>query len=235
VTTAALLARGLTPDTPVPCPPELSVSGKRFGNFEGEAAGVVPFRRDFAISCNTAFVQLSRGLPPDALQRTAAELFGLGTPWRLPLPAFPGSVPVVAEPVDRAAAAIGQGTVLASPLSMALVAAAVAGGTWRPPVLVPDEPSGAEPVSLPGPTVTGLRQLMRAVVTEGSGTALRGLPGEPAGKTGTAEYGSDVPPRTHAWFIGFRGDLAFAVLVEGGGVGGRVAAPLAADFLRRLP
>ena len=46
-------------------------------------------------------------------------------------------------------------------------------------------------------------------------------------QTGTAEFGSDVPPRTHAWFAGWSGDLAFAVLVEDGGFGGAVAAPLA--------
>ena len=45
------------------------------------------------------------------------------------------------------------------------------------------------------------------------------------GKTGTAEFGNANPPQTHAWFIGYRGNLAFAVIVEGGGVGGRVAAP----------
>ena len=55
------------------------------------------------------------------------------------------------------------------------------------------------------------------------------------GKTGTAEFGSTTPPATHAWFIGFRDGLAFAVLVEGGGVGGRVAAPLAAKFLAAAP
>jgi cell division protein FtsI/penicillin-binding protein 2 len=54
------------------------------------------------------------------------------------------------------------------------------------------------------------------------------------GKTGTAEFGTANPPTTHAWFIGYRGDVAFAVLVEGGGVGGQVAAPLAAKFLRGL-
>jgi len=55
------------------------------------------------------------------------------------------------------------------------------------------------------------------------------------GKTGTAEFGSGTPPATHAWFIGYSGDLAFAVLVEGGGVGGRVAAPLAGKFLAAGP
>jgi len=63
------------------------------------------------------------------------------------------------------------------------------------------------------------------------------VPGQQVGgKTGTAEIGGPDPDRTHAWFIGYRGPtLAFAVLVEGGGVGGRVAAPLAARFLTAAP
>jgi cell division protein FtsI/penicillin-binding protein 2 len=80
-----------------------------------------------------------------------------------------------------------------------------------------------------------LRQLMAGVVREGTGT-LAARPGqEVAGKTGTAEYGPGNPPPTHAWFVGYRGTLAFAVLVEGGGVGGRVAAPIAARFLEAAP
>ena len=78
-----------------------------------------------------------------------------------------------------------------------------------------------------------LRTLMRQVVTEGT-AASAGLPGNVAGKTGTAEFGTGDPLPTHAWFIGFRGDLAFSVVVEDGGVGGRVAAPVAARFLRGL-
>jgi cell division protein FtsI/penicillin-binding protein 2 len=71
-------------------------------------------------------------------------------------------------------------------------------------------------------------------VTEGTGTALAGVPGEPSGKSGTAEFGNQNPPETHAWFISFRGDVAIAVLVEGGEAGGRVAAPIAAKFWTRL-
>ena len=56
-----------------------------------------------------------------------------------------------------------------------------------------------------------LRGLMRAVVTNGSATFLRGVPGGPVlAKTGTAEHGSDSPPRTHAWMLGIHGDLAVA-------------------------
>jgi cell division protein FtsI/penicillin-binding protein 2 len=78
--------------------------------------------------------------------------------------------------------------------------------------------------------------MMRAVVTEGSGKALRDLPGEPHAKTGTAEYGDETPPRTHAWMIGYQqdADLAWAVLVENGESGGADAGPIAAEFLRQL-
>jgi len=95
----------------------------------------------------------------------------------------------------------------------------------------------AEPAKAPDPldakVAATLRSLMRQVVTQGT-AADAGLPGQVAGKTGTAEFGTGDPLPTHAWFIGFRGDLAFAVIVEDGGVGGRVAAPAAARFLRGL-
>jgi cell division protein FtsI/penicillin-binding protein 2 len=54
------------------------------------------------------------------------------------------------------------------------------------------------------------------------------------GKTGTAEYGTGEKLNSHAWFMGFKGDVAFAVVVEGGGGGGAVAAPVAATFLKNL-
>jgi cell division protein FtsI/penicillin-binding protein 2 len=79
-----------------------------------------------------------------------------------------------------------------------------------------------------------LRALMRSVVTSGTGSALAAVPGEVAGKSGTAEYGGGDPPPTHAWFIALRGDLAIAVLVENGRSGGSVAAPIAARFFQAL-
>jgi cell division protein FtsI/penicillin-binding protein 2 len=119
---------------------------------------------------------------------------------------------------------------------MALVAATVANGRWRQPKLVA-EGDGDSPDEAPDPLdpkVAGtLRTLMRQVVTEGT-AAPAGLPAGVGGKTGTAEFGTGDPLPTHAWFIGFRGDLAFAVVVEDGGVGGRVAAPVAARFLANL-
>jgi cell division protein FtsI/penicillin-binding protein 2 len=98
-----------------------------------------------------------------------------------------------------------------------------------------NDSGGVEPATSPEPldakVAATLRTLMRRVVTEGT-AATADLPGRVGGKTGTAEFGTGDPLPTHAWFIGFRGDLAFSVVVEDGGVGGRVAAPLAARFLR---
>jgi cell division protein FtsI/penicillin-binding protein 2 len=220
----------------VPCPPTTTVDGRSFRNFEGGAAGDVPFRTDFAESCNTAFVSLSTGLEDDALTEAAAAM-GLGVEWSVGADAYTGSVPPNESPVDKAAATIGQGRVLASPLGMAVVAGTIARGEWAAPTLVVDP--AVEPGATPPAAVADLatvRELMRGVVTGGTASALSDVPGEPVhAKTGTAEYGSGDPPPTHAWFIAYRGDVAVAVLVEGGRAGGEVAAPIAARFLARLP
>jgi cell division protein FtsI/penicillin-binding protein 2 len=138
--------------------------------------------------------------------------------------------------VEKVASAIGQGRVLASPLQMAAVAATVDSGSYRAPRLVVGAADDtAVPKPLPQPVLDGLRAMMAAVVTSGTGTSANVTGGgQVYGKTGTAEFGNANPPMTHAWFIGFRGDIAFAIVVEGGGVGGTVAAPIAAKFLRAL-
>ncbi len=164
----------------------------------------------------------------------AAERFGFGVPYDAGVGATGGDFPDPADAADRASAAIGQGRVLASPLHMASVAAAVASGTWRAPRITGPTPD-LPPIVLDPATVAILADLMREVVRTGTGTSAAIAGQDVAGKTGTAEFGSAEPPETHAWFIGFRGSLAFAVLVEGGGVGGQVAAPIAAKFLAAAP
>jgi cell division protein FtsI/penicillin-binding protein 2 len=236
VTAAALLAGGLRPGDPVDCPKEAKVGGRTFGNFEDEVLGRIPFSSAFANSCNTAFVQqAAKRLTGDELLAAAAR-FGFGLDPSPGVPAVTSRVPAPSDRADLAAEAFGQGRVTASPLQMATVAATVADGRWRQPRLVagdagdsPREP----PEPLDGGVAATLRTLMRQVVTEGT-AAPAGLPAKVGGKTGTAEFGKGDPLPTHAWFIGFRGDLAFSVVVEDGGVGGKVAAPVAARFLRGL-
>ncbi|MFP5334074.1 MAG: penicillin-binding transpeptidase domain-containing protein [Actinomycetes bacterium] len=237
VSTLALLGTGLTPDQVVPCPPTATVDGRSFRNFEGNAAGDVPFRVDFAESCNTAFVALSQGLEPGALTEAAASV-GIGVDWQVGVDAFTGSVPTEEGATELAAATIGQGRVLASPLAMAQAAATFARGSWVAPSLVTRPAPEAAPAQAPAADperLATVSDLMREVATSGTASALADAPGQPVhAKTGTAEYGTEDPPRTHAWTIGFSGDVAFAVLVEDGASGGAVAVPVAEAFLRGL-
>jgi cell division protein FtsI/penicillin-binding protein 2 len=221
ITATALLAAGdLTPDTPVPCPGTVVVEGREFENQDRFDLGTVPFREAFAQSCNTTFIQQALELPDSALADTATA-YGVGTDWQLPVDVFGGSVPPDSTGTTKAANAIGQGEVLMSPAQMALVAAAVASGTPAAPVEVMDaEAAGSIPGGPGQPVLEALRQMMREVVLTGTASALAPR-GEVYGKTGTAEYGSNDPPDAHGWFVGYQlagpqGDIAFAVLVEGG-------------------
>jgi cell division protein FtsI/penicillin-binding protein 2 len=238
VTAAALLDGGLRPSDPVDCPKETDVGGRRFGNFEDEVLGRVPFSSAFAHSCNTAFVRLAAQRLDGEELGAAAGRFGFGVEPAPGVPAVTSRVPPPADQADLGAEGFGQGRITASPLQMAMVAATAAEGQWRSPRLVDGQDGAGDGGQAPGALDRGvadtLRRLMRLVVTEGTARSA-GLPAGTAGKTGTAEFGSGDPLPTHAWFIGFRGDLAFALVVEDGGVGGRVAAPLAARFLRALP
>jgi cell division protein FtsI/penicillin-binding protein 2 len=235
VTTAALLEAGLDPDEPADCPAAATIGGRTFRNSEGRSVGRAPFRVTFAQSCNTTMVRLASRLPDDALARTGGQ-FGFDGRWSPGVDAYQGEIPAPADDVERAAAAIGQARILASPVLMASVAAAIADGTWRPPVLLPDHARPGEGPRQVDPAVADvLNDLMRDVVTRGTGRALLDVPGAPVhAKTGTAEYGQDDAPRTNAWVIAYRADVAVAVLIEDADSGGRNAAPVAAKFFRQL-
>lgn len=233
VTTAALLEQGLTPESVLACPATVTVNGRVFRNFEGEAAGSLTLADAVRMSCNNAFINAVDGMEHAVLPATAAK-FGLGEDPQIGVAAFGGSVPTPVSADDLAATSIGQAKVTASPLAMAGVAAAVASGAWHAPRLVVGAPNDSVPPRpLDGGVVAALQEMMAQVVT--GGTAARaGLPAGTHGKTGTAEFGAGSPPPTHAWFVGYRDDIAFAVVLPDGGVGGEVAAPLAARFLNAL-
>ncbi|MDQ6839070.1 MAG: penicillin-binding transpeptidase domain-containing protein [Actinomycetota bacterium] len=235
MTTDALLANGLAPTATLTCPPTISVGGRSFRNDEGEAAPTLTFEQAFAKSCNTAFIGATRALPDAALPAAAAR-FGIGTTFGLGLPAYGGKVPTPATDVDKAASSIGQGQITVSPLALAVVAATAASGTLHEPRLVAGAADDTAPPATVDPAaIAQLHTFMAAVVAPGGTAGGANLPAGTFGKTGTAEFGTGPHPPTHAWFLGFRGDLAFAVFVYGGGVGGAVAAPRAAKLLAGLP
>ncbi|RZU49888.1 cell division protein FtsI/penicillin-binding protein 2 [Krasilnikovia cinnamomea] len=231
-----LTKKAVTADEPVDCPKTATVDGREFRNAAGEVLGKVPFHTDFAKSCNTAFVGLAPKLGADGLAQSAA-LLGVGAQWDMGIEAFSGKVSTGATPTELAAAAFGQGTTVVSPLAMAGATAAVARGQFRQPRLI-TEPAPARPAAdgpaLDATAVGAVRDMMREVVTSGTGTGLRNVPGKPvSGKTGTAEF-ADGQKDTHAWFVGWQGDVAFAVMVEKGGAGAEAAVPIVNRFLTTL-
>ncbi|MGW4797193.1 penicillin-binding transpeptidase domain-containing protein, partial [Nonomuraea sp. NPDC004297] len=137
----ALLKKGVSPKQKLACPQERTVGGAKFVH-TGQSAGVTTsatFQEHFAKGCVTALASLARRVTADELLRSA-KAFGVGQPWRLPLRSFSGTLPSLGGDADKAKAIAGQNVEM-SPLSMALVAAAVGSGTWRPPVLVTDPKS----------------------------------------------------------------------------------------------
>jgi cell division protein FtsI/penicillin-binding protein 2 len=235
VSTAALLTKGTALNEPIPCLGSTRVGGRTFTNVPAVSTlGAQPqFSADFAQSCGTAFTTLSQGLTGSRLA-TAARDFGLGAQWRLPLSAFSGSFQASQTQGGLAANTIGEQGVQTSPLAMALVAAGVDAGKWRPPMLVTSPPDpGLSPRVVADPqTVNSLRSLMRQSVASGAarGANLTGL--QVYGQVGTARSAAGSKYWAH-WFVGYRGSVAFAVL-ELTKSPSTSAVPLATTFLSGL-
>ncbi|MEU4804525.1 penicillin-binding transpeptidase domain-containing protein [Actinosynnema sp. NPDC023587] len=232
VTAAAALTSGtVTATTPVECPGKKTIGPRQIVNDDQFDLGTVPVHRAFAASCNTSFSQLAADLPANALPQTAA-LFGLGADYTVAgLTTNTGKVPPAETVTQRVEAGIGQGTVQTTPFGMALVAATVARGSTPTPQLIREIPTeGGQSRALPGGVVSALRSMMGEVVTGGTARELAGLGGV-RGKTGTAQHGDGTS--SHGWFVGYRNDLAFAVLVVDAGTS-KVAVGTTASFLGAL-
>ncbi|MCE0765715.1 penicillin-binding protein [Pseudonocardia kujensis] len=231
---AALQNLGVTATTPEPCPGTTSLGGRVVPNEDEFVLGTVPLQQAFARSCNTTFATLASQLAPDALPTAGLQL-GFGADYTVPgLTTVTGSVPPADDLVQRAEDGFGQGLVVATPFGMALVAATVAHGAPVVPQLIRDRPTATVTAATQpdAAALAQLRPMMRQVVTDGTATGLRSS-GEVYGKTGTAEYSQDGTNRAHGWFVGYRGDLAFAVLVVDGSSSGP-AVGVAQRFLAGL-
>ena len=216
-------------DTPVQCPAKKQFDGRWVPNDKEFDLGTVPLRTAFAKSCNTTFAQLAVDEPAGALTEAAKRL-GVGVDFDMAgATTITGAAPEAEGTVQRAANGIGQGKVLASPFGMALAAASVAKGSMPVPMLIRGTETKADATPQPPSqrTLDQLRPMMREVVTGGTATALGGS-GEVYGKTGTAQFGDGT--HSHGWFVGYRGDLAFAVLVTDAGASGP-AVDVAREFL----
>ena len=189
--------------------------------------GRVDLHKALVMSCNPYFAQLAQRVGPRALEETAS-MAQIAVAPRPVLDNLPRTLPH---------AGYGQGDVVASPLRMAGVVAALASNGELRDVRVITKPiagplPGVRWISAEG--AAKLRGYMREVVTMGTGQTLAGHSVAIAGKTGTAQVDD---AGSHAWFVGFapyargRRQIAFAVVVENAGYGGHVAAPLAGDIV----
>jgi penicillin-binding protein A len=230
-------------------------------DFTGDTA--LDFVQATEVSCNIYFAHVGLATGAAALRDWARRLgFEAPIPFDLPtavsqVTSGGGPLDGFVDDVELANAAYGQGTTAVTPLQMALVAATIAdGGTLMRPTLM-------DAMRTPGGTVVQrtsaqvwqrvlssaqdavIREAMTGAVESAWGQPFAGsaaIPGvQTAGKTGTAQLGGSGEP--HAWFIGFAPAaaprIAVAVIIEQGGHGGEVAAPLGGqlmgDWLRMAP
>jgi peptidoglycan glycosyltransferase len=246
--------------------PDPENGARVISNNEREACGG-SFVESFAHSCNTVFAPLGVKIGAEKIVETA-EQFG----WNQPTTLYDAKATAATDPgrmtmptnfegdtshTNISVTAIGQGEVLATPLGMASVAQTIGNGGTRSPTPIVTDPnlqSDAGPVEVTSTeNARVLTSLMRAVVSNGTGTAARLPKTQVAGKTGTAELGpkpNQPPPKPvgpgeeppppeqiiDAWFIAFapaqKPKLAVAVmLIDADGDGGTVAAPIAKDIL----
>lgn len=232
VTAGAAVDRDMaTPNTLLGCPGTADIGHRTVPNYGGFDLGTVPMSRAFASSCNTTFAELASKMPPRGLT-TAAAQYGLGVDYEVDgITTLTGSVPPTVDLAERTEDGFGQGKVLASPFGMAMVAATVAAGRTPVPQLIEGKPTKLNGDALPisPKMVDALRPMMQLVVTNGTAKELNGS-GDVRGKTGEAEYNGG----SHAWFAGYRGDLAFAALIVGGG-SSEYAVRMCKDMLNGLP
>jgi hypothetical protein len=233
ITSAALLNAGvLTPQSPVACPPAFTIQGITYHNDQGESEPPgTPFSTDFAQSCNNAFTTQWSHLS-GKLASTAKDYFGLNQKWNIGIGNAAASyfnAPASASGSELAQEAFGEGSLVASPIAMASVAATVDTGTFKQPILTTTAKQvTAKP--LPAATDAGLKEMMRAVVTTGTGAGL-GFGPTVYAKTGTADIaGQDQP---NSWLIAFdpTKDIAVGCLVVNAGYGAQFAGPEVSAFL----
>lgn len=239
----------ITPSTIVECPGEIVIEGFPIAcDNVPQGVGRYPFSDAYIYSVNAVFAGVGANLLGWNRLEDTAQRLGFGRPIDFELSTATSELRLPGSPrtnVLLASTAFGQGELLASPLQMALVAAAVANGGEIPALRIvsgeaDDGGKFANPPAprsrrvLDGAVADTIAGMMREVVARRLAPGMANLGFDAGGKTGTAETGT--PGQSHAWFIAFGSHngrrAAVAVIVENGGRGGEVAAPIAAATLK---
>jgi penicillin-binding protein A len=256
VTAAAALQNGLTPESKVydGAALDLPQTTANLPNENGRPCtpGQATLTDALAFSCNASFGKVGLDLGADKIAAQARK-FGFDQAFRVPMRSAVSEFPANLNPPQTAQSAIGQFSVRATPLQMAMVGAAIANrGELMTPYLVQEvRAPDLSPLAVTKPKAIGaamtpqsaqeLTDMMVNVVEHGTGTngAIAGI--KVAGKTGTAQQGGGRRP--HAWFVSFapaeNPRVAVAVIIENGGnaseiSGNQLAAPIAQKVMRAV-
>lgn len=217
------------------------------------AYGVTDLNKAFTVSSNVYYAYFGTKLNSTQIQNTAYNfMFNRNIKFDLPIKKSVFQEGAMTE-AERAMAVIGQGKTEATPLHMALIAAAIANdGKMPEPHIVSSVKSGAIPTYnasassigqvLPEEDAKKIKDMMLNVVKSGTGTraAIQGI--DVCGKTGTSENavtakGGSDSGKTHALFIGFAPyedpEIAICVVMEHAGFGGTYAAPAARKVMQK--
>ncbi|MCH5286049.1 MAG: penicillin-binding protein 2 [Christensenellaceae bacterium] len=253
-TDAALTSLPGIQDTEIACTGGLDVAGQAIRDYGNAVHNSLSLKRAFTVSCNNVYALLAIRMKDDALRR-AAESFGFNDNFLFKDIVVENSVYPTTNRTsfELATSGFGQSAIVASPMHLCLVAAAIANdGVIMEPQLLRQvtSTSGALRTSF-SPRVYRtattaanaalIQDYMRSVVTSGTGTraAVSGL--TVCGKTGSAESSLNGRAITYGWFVGYIADddlpFALAVVVEDipdGEGGGSTAAPIAGDIFQYL-
>lgn len=249
VTAVSAIESGrLAPDVILPTYAYLSAGGTKIWDWNKVGFGPLGFVGAMAFSSNTFYGQVGLRAGEKNLIHWARQFgFGQRTGIELPYEESLGLIPdndwklkhnfAKWHEVDTINSSIGQGYVLATPMQVAVMFAAIANGGYRvKPHLVDQGWPAAkyrQNLNLKPTTISVLKEALRAVVAYGTGqSAGQGIPVLVAGKSGTAE---DPPRPTHAWFGALapleKPEIVVVAFLENGGGGGKVAGPVAHSVL----
>ena len=211
--------------------------------YNNKSHGKVDLPLSFAKSCNASFANIGKGLNMNSFYKLCEDfLFNHNLP--ISMASKPSSYTMksgVSGVEEAMQTAIGQGHTMISPLHNAMIAATIAnGGVMMKPYVVDHIESAeggmvkkysaqtaATPITAEEADYIG--EMMRLVVTDGTGKKLKDLKATAAGKTGSADHGKGEA--AHAWFVGYapyeNPEIAVSIIVENAGTGSDYAVPIA--------
>ncbi len=230
------------------CDGQFEYEDYKISCYHGNAHGHQTLEQAFANSCNGAFAKLGLELQENSLKAVTDQLlFHQELPLSIAYSKSSFAMGSPASTWEILQTAIGQGSTQMTPMHNAMITAAIANGgvLMRPCLIDRVESAAGEETEKFLPSSYGnlmtareaeeLSGLMRQVVTEGTGSAVRTDAYTAAGKTGSAEF--ETGKETHAWFTGFAPaddpQIVVTVIVEEGGSGGQVAGPIARAMFDR--